>query len=124
MSAGEQMSIGELARATGVSVSAIRYYEQQDLVSPIGREGGKRRFGVDAVDRLRFVSLAKHAGFTLEQIGGLLNDSTSDAREVIACRLEELKQARADLDRAITFLEAASTCGCENLPRCAMASEG
>lgn len=123
MSTSEHLTIGQLAEATGVSISAIRYYEQRNLVSPIGRDGGQRRFATDAVDRLQFVTRAKQAGFTLEQIGVLLDDSTGETRSVLASRLHEMKQTRADLDVAISFVEAASKCGCANLAQCALASE-
>ena len=112
------LSIGELANATGVSISAIRYYEQRTLVTPSGRVGGKRRFGAEALDRLNFVTRAKQAGFDLDQVGVLLDDTTGESRDLLAERLEALKQTRAELDRTIGFVERAASCGCSNLAQC------
>lgn len=101
-----------------MSISAIRYYEQRNLVTPTGRVSGQRRFSPDAVDRLTFVTRAKQAGFDLDQIGVLLDDATGESRDMLAERLEALKQARAELDRTIGFVEQAVSCGCSNLAQC------
>jgi len=117
--ASEQtLSIGQLADATGLSVSAIRYYEQRNLVVPAGRVGDKRRFDPEAVARLLFVSRAKVAGFTLDQIRILLDDVTGESQAVLLDRLAAMKETRTELDRTIAFLEEAAKCGCTTMALC------
>ena len=64
--ADELLPIGEVARQTGVSLSAIRYYETLGLVSAVAREGGRRRFDEATVRRLRVITTVQNAGFTLD----------------------------------------------------------
>lgn len=68
------ITIGRLAKAVGVNIETIRYYERRNLLSPTARKpSGYRLYGPDAVKRLRFIKNAQALGFTLEEIGGLLN---------------------------------------------------
>jgi len=64
------ISIGQLSERTGLSVSAIRYYETQGLVSSERSAGGQRRFLRSDIRRLSFVQIAQQVGFTIEQIRG------------------------------------------------------
>lgn len=109
-------TISGLAKAGGVGVETVRYYQRRGLLETPGRPGGNglrggvRRYGPDDVRRLKFIRSAQAAGFTLEQIGELLQlDAGEDrtrARELAAERLAaldtkitELQQARAALAR-------------------------
>ena len=66
------MKIGELAAATGLATSAIRFYEQSGLLPPAQRAGnGYRSYSEDAVDRLRFIQVAQALGFTLDSLRSL-----------------------------------------------------
>lgn len=67
------MQIGEVANQAGVSIQTMRYYERRGLLSePRRSEGGYRRYGQDALRRVRFIRRAQELGFTLEEIGELL----------------------------------------------------
>jgi MerR family redox-sensitive transcriptional activator SoxR len=120
------LSIGEVAKRAGVNVSAIRFYEGEGLLPEPEREGGRRRFGEDTVQRLRFIGIAKQAGFSLGEVGVLLSsiDRGAPAHEqlrVLAGR--KLPEADALIERAQTrrdWLAAASECGCETLESCAL----
>ncbi len=114
----DALSIGQVAETSGVSVSAIRYYEERDLVTPTGRVGDKRRFDLPTVDRLTFIKRAQGAGFSLDEIKVLLDDGAGESRTVLLERLESLRQSRAELDRTIAFLEQAVQCGCANVAQC------
>ncbi len=61
------LSIGALARRTGLAVSAIRYYEAQGLLAPWRNAGGQRRFARADIRRLSFVRIAQQFGFTLPE---------------------------------------------------------
>ena len=67
------MQIGELARATGKSVAALRYYEQIGLISsPQRSEAGYRQYSPDTVERLHFIVRAQERGFSLREIKTVL----------------------------------------------------
>ena len=100
------LSIGQLARRVGMTVEAIRYYEQEELLAEPDRSPARyRRYTEDAVHRLRFVRRAKEFGFTLREIKGLLAlyDSLSASRgdvrqladEKIAAIEEQIRALRA-----------------------------
>lgn len=110
------MTIAGLAKAGGVGVETVRYYQRRGLIAEPPRSGGTglgggiRRYGSDDVRRLRFIRSAQGAGFTLDEIAELLAlDSSNDrarARTLAAGRIAalderiaELQQARASLTR-------------------------
>ena len=66
------MTIGTLARAAGVSVETVRYYERRELLEQPERGDGYRRYSEADVERLKFVRRAKELGFTLAEIKDLL----------------------------------------------------
>ena len=66
------MKIGELSRRSGVATSAIRFYEEQGLLTPSSRTAsGYREYGDEALDRLEMMQLLKKLGFSLDVIGGM-----------------------------------------------------
>ena len=66
-------SIGRVAKESGVSLQAIRYYERQGLLSPMARtEAGYRIFQSDTARRIRFIRRAQELGFSLTEIKDLL----------------------------------------------------
>ena len=104
------LTIGQLAKAGGVGVETIRFYQRRGLLEEPSRHNGIRRYGSADVRRLRFIRQAQSAGFTLDQIGELLElDAGSDhgrarqlARDRIAAldiRIAELTAARNSLER-------------------------
>ena len=104
-------TIGGLAKAAGVGVETVRYYQRRGLLPEPTRPPGEiRRYGAADLKRLRFIRRAQAAGFTLEEIGELLAlDRTDDrvrvralASERVAAldgKIAELERARAALDR-------------------------
>ena len=93
------LRIGDVAKATGLSVPAIRYYETQGLVAPLDRSpAGYREFDDSAVRRIRFVQRAQALGFSLEE-----------ARELLELRRQPRRPAaevRARVDARIAAVEA------------------
>ena len=99
------ISIGELARRTGVKVPTIRYYEGTGLMPAPCRTGGRqRRYGADAVARLNFIRHSRELGFEIEAIRELLALTAEPNRpcaevDVIARRhLAEVERRLARLD--------------------------
>ena len=76
------LRINEVAAETGLTTRAIRYYEEIGLLAPAGRsDGDYRLYDASDLDRLQFIrSLRDDAGFSLAQIGQLLEDETARER--------------------------------------------
>jgi MerR family transcriptional regulator, mercuric resistance operon regulatory protein len=98
------LTIGKLAKAGGVGVETIRFYQRKGLLDEPTRETGIRRYGSEDVRRLLFIRQAQAAGFTLAEIKELLDLDASDdrvrARELARERIVELDSKIADLQRA------------------------
>jgi MerR family redox-sensitive transcriptional activator SoxR len=123
----ELLMIGELAARTGLSVSAVRFYEKKGLVHPIRTAGNQRRFLRSDIRRLSFALIAQQLGFTLPQIAaelGKLPEGRAPTaadwqrisgafRKVIADRVAQLQRTLDDLDGCIG-------CGCLSLGKCAL----
>jgi DNA-binding transcriptional MerR regulator len=67
------MDIAEVARATGLPASTLRYYEERGLIASIGRRGLKRLFDPGVIDRLSLIALGRAAGFSLDEIGAMFS---------------------------------------------------
>ena len=98
-------TIGGLAKAAGVGVETVRYYQRRGLLPEPPRPPGEvRRYGDEDLKRLRFIRSAQAAGFTLAEIKELLDLDASDDRP----RARELAQWRvAAIDAKIEELRAA-----------------
>ncbi|MDR3300499.1 MAG: heavy metal-responsive transcriptional regulator [Candidatus Accumulibacter sp.] len=117
-----RMSIGTLAKKTGVSVDTLRYYEREGLLPHPGRRSsGYREYDRDAVLQVHFILRAKELGFSLEDIADLLNLS-ADAEHGVqgvkakaSQRLAEVKQQIAHLEcirnRLARLVDACPGCG-------------
>jgi MerR family mercuric resistance operon transcriptional regulator len=95
-------TIGRLAGEAGVNVETIRYYQRRGLMpEPARPSQGHRRYGADAVRRVRFIRRAKVLGFTLEEIAGLLAldeaRACAETRGLAAHKLQVIEDKLADL---------------------------
>jgi MerR family transcriptional regulator, mercuric resistance operon regulatory protein len=117
-----ELTIAGLARAGGVGVETVRYYQRRGLLDTPERRGSEghgspvRRYGEADMRKLRFVRSAQAAGFTLEQIAELIaldaTDGRTRARELAARRVEALDTKIAELTAARTALSRlARECG-------------
>ena len=121
------MTIAGLANAGGVGVETIRFYQRKGLLPTppkgegTGRSGGIRRYGDEDARRLRFIRTAQAAGFTLDQIGELLQlDAGQDRARARALAAERI----AALDEKIAELEAARASLRHLAHECAHSREG
>ena len=127
MAVNEGLTIGALAKRTGIAVSAIRYYEAQGLIAPWRNAGGQRRFGRADIRRLSFVMIAQQFGFTLPQIKAEL-DLLPGARTPTKADWARMSQGfKAALDQRIDTLtrlrdnlDGCIGCGCLSLESCAL----
>jgi len=118
------MTIGKLAAAGAVGVETVRYYQRRGLLPEPARTelyGGVRRYDATDVQRLRFIRAAQGAGFTLDQIGELLElDATDDRARARALATERI----AVLDAKIAELQEARTALARLARDCASAESG
>lgn len=121
------LAIGDLARRTGLSVSAIRFYEARGLIDPIRNGAGQRRFARSDIRLLSFVRIAQQIGLTLEEIiaelAQLPQGRVPDPRdwEKISHRFRErLDSQIAALERTRDRLDGCIGCGCLSLKVCAI----
>src|ERR1051325_9099687 len=85
--------VGELARRTGVSVRALRYYDEIGLLSPSQRtEGGHRLYTAGDVVRLQQIRSLSALGFTLRETGEYLDGSEVPLERMIQLHLRRLKE--------------------------------
>ena len=127
MNKSPEITIGQLARRTGLAVSAIRFYETKGLVAPERNAGGQRRFPRSDIRRLSFVIMAQKFGFTITRIQELLA-SLPDSRTPTAEDWQEIsKNFRSELDAQIASLEKMRDqldgcigCGCLSMEKCAL----
>lgn len=105
----KSMTVGQLARQTGLSRSALLYYDRLGLVRPTARSSGDYRlYGESDVERVRQVCLYRQMGVPLKQIAVLLDHRQSDRREqILRKQLESLSvqiTALQDMQRQILRL--------------------
>jgi MerR family redox-sensitive transcriptional activator SoxR len=121
------LSIGAVAERAGLSVPALRYYEERGLLSPVRDAGGRRRFPRHVLRRLAVIAAGQRVGLSLADIGEALDtlpaDRAPSAREwsrvgevwqrLLDARIRELQALRTSLTGCIG-------CGCLSLTRCTL----
>ncbi len=103
------LTIAVFAKAAGVNVETIRFYQRKGLLpEPEKPYGGIRRYGRAAVTRVRFVKSAQRLGFSLDEIAELLRleDGThcEEASRLAEHKLKDVRDKQADLARMETAL--------------------
>ena len=86
------MDINEVARASGVPASTLRYYEEKGLIASVGRRGLRRTFEPRVVERLALIALGRAAGFSLEEIARIFGPDGRPAidRQLLAGKADQL----------------------------------
>ena len=123
------LTIGEVARRSGVAASALRYYEELGLIASERAGSGHRRYRRAALRRIAVIVFAQRVGLTLEEIGVELARLPADrapSREDWAA-LSETWTARidariAELQRLRGGLTACIGCGCLSIDRCSLSN--
>jgi MerR family redox-sensitive transcriptional activator SoxR len=124
-SATRPLTIGELAERTGLSVSAIRFYETKGLVAPARNQGKQRRYLRSDIRRLSFVLIAQQLGFSIDQIRHALASLPSgrtptqkDWERISSNFRGELEDRIARMTRLRDRLDGCIGCGCLSLKKC------
>lgn len=131
MKSTDLLPIGELARRTGVAVSAIRYYEERGLIASLRTAGNQRRYLRADIRRLSFILIAQRLGLSLDAIAVELRRLPAGRTPSRADWTVTAQKVRAELDRQIALLEQTRDnldgcigCGCLSLDRCALYNAG
>jgi DNA-binding transcriptional MerR regulator len=97
------MDIGEVSKKSGISASALRYYEEIGLIRSSGRNGLRRQYAAKILESLALITLAKQVGFQLEELPKLFK-----IREA-SCSIDRvaLREKSVEIGRRIKQLEAA-----------------
>jgi MerR family redox-sensitive transcriptional activator SoxR len=127
----EALSIGALSERTGVSTSALRFYEAEGLIHATRSPGGQRRYARDALRRVSFIRVAQEVGLTLTEIRAALA-SLPDSRTPTQQdwhRLSTSWRPRIDeqigmLERLRDRLDGCIGCGCLSLRICQLVNPG
>ena len=125
------LTIGELARRTGLSVSAIRFYEARGLVTAVRSTGNQRRFARADLRRLSFALIAQQLGLSLGEIADELatlpqkQAPTRQDWQRMSARIRGTLQKRiAMLERTRDLLDGCIGCGCLSLAKCRLYNPG
>jgi MerR family copper efflux transcriptional regulator len=115
----QTLTIGQVAKASGVGVETIRFYEREGLIAePSRRASGYRQYSFEAVRRVRFVRRAKELGFTLREIGELLSlreqssKPRGEVRALADAKITSINERIRDLERIRRVLETLSQACC------------
>ncbi|SDD35433.1 MerR family transcriptional regulator [Kordiimonas lacus] len=100
-------SIGELAKRSGITVRALRYYETQGLLAPLRTESGQRVYGTRDILRLQQIQMLKQAGFSLAQIKTMMAEQAVDAARLLGMQQELLQARLAETDAMLETVTSA-----------------
>ncbi len=119
------LAIGDLAKRTGMSVSAIRFYEEKGLIQPFRTAGRQRRYMRSDIRRLSFILIAQKLGLSLQDIGSELSKlphsrapTQQDWQNISHGIKQKLNQQIAQLQRTRDRLDGCIGCGCLSLKKC------
>lgn len=119
------ITIGQLAKRTGVAVSALRFYEEKGLLHPLRTNGNQRRFLRSDIRRVSFVLIAQKLGLGLDEIETHLanlpegrNPTLTDWQKISRAMREQIDKRIMLLNRTRNQLDQCIGCGCLSLQKC------
>jgi MerR family redox-sensitive transcriptional activator SoxR len=127
----ELLTIGEVARRSGVNASALRFYEARGMISSERFGSGHRRYQRPVLRRIAFVVFAQRMGLSLDEIGAELAKlpdnrapSRRDWSRLSSGWSSRIDERIAELERLKIGLTECIGCGCLSLDRCKLANPG
>ncbi len=121
------LSIGQVAKRTGLAISAIRYYENEGLIKVLRNQGGQRRFKSSDIRRLSFIMVSQQLGISLadirEHMKKLPNERTPTKKdwEKVSRRFKKILEQRINALQLLNKkLDGCIGCGCLSLKNCAL----
>jgi len=127
----ELLSIGEVARRSGVAASALRFYEERGLIESERAGSGHRHFRRAVLRRIAFIVFAQRTGLTLDEIASELGKlpenrvpTRSDWAKLSSSWTTRIEERIAELQRLRAGLTECIGCGCLSLDRCELSNPG
>jgi len=127
----ELLTIGDVARRSGVAASALRFYEEKGLIASDREEGGQRRFPRHVLRRIAFIVFAQRVGLSLDEIAVELAKlppnrapTGRDWQRLSATWTSRIDERIAELERLRRGLTHCIGCGCLSLERCQLSNPG
>ncbi|GAT69433.1 merR family transcriptional regulator [Planomonospora sphaerica] len=114
------LDIAEVARRSGLAPSALRFYEKKELITSAGRNGLRRTYRPDVLERLELITCARGAGFSIAEISRFLvaRPGDPDLRVRMAARARTLDEQIGRLSRLRDSLRHAAVCDHEPIVEC------
>lgn len=114
------MDIAEVAKRSGVPASTLRFYEEKGLINSVGRQGLRRVFGANILERLALIALGRVAGFSLDEIAQMVGASGSPNidRELLVKKADELDSTIQKLIAMRDGLRHAAVCSAPSHMEC------
>lgn len=114
------MDIAEVAKRSGIPASALRFYEEKGLIASVGRQGLRRVFSANVLERLALIALGRAAGFSLDEIGRMLGSKGHPVidRELLASKADELDRTIQKLTAMRDGLRHAAVCSAPSHMEC------
>ena len=121
------ITITELGARTGKASSALRYYERERLLEPVGRQGGRRVYPSRSVEQVALIDLLQVAGLTIGEIRSILTPEgtfAEDWREQALAKIERIDRLLGELELAKSILEHTTHCPHGALEECPTFQKG
>ena len=116
---GDLIDIGDVTRRSGLPASTLHYYERHGLITAVARQGLRRQFEPDTIDRLAVIAICRQAGFNLDEISQLLATGGEPGwKDLVRAKLDEVRNRIETLLEIERGLEHTLECKSENIMRC------
>ncbi len=125
------LTIGEVAKRSGIASSALRFYEERGLIQSVRNRSGHRRYSRGVLRRVAFIVFAQRIGLSLEEVATELAKlptnrvpERADWAKLSAGWTARIRERIAELERLQAGLTECIGCGCLSLDRCRLANPG
>ncbi|SJN10009.1 Redox-sensitive transcriptional activator SoxR [Leucobacter sp. 7(1)] len=125
------LTVGEVARRSGIATSAVRYYESQGLITSVRTAGNQRRYPRYALRRIGIIVASRRFGIPLSEVAAVFADLPHDRmpgkrdwRRISASWHEQLAARRRELELLEEELTGCIGCGCLSLNTCRALNPG
>lgn len=114
------MDIAEVAKRSGLPASTLRFYEEKGLIGSVGRQGLRRLFDANVLERLALIALGRAAGFSLDEIARMLGAKGNPEidRALLASKADELDKTIQKLIAMRDGLKHAAVCSAPSHMEC------
>jgi MerR family redox-sensitive transcriptional activator SoxR len=124
-----ELTVGQLSQRSGVAVSALHFYERQQLIVSRRTSGNQRRYKRDTLRRVALIRIAQRVGIPLADVAAILallpdgrTPNRQDWQRISECWQEELDSRITQLEQLRDDFKDCVGCGCLSLDRCSLAN--